>query len=237
MTKSPSLTTKAATAAKKKAGKLDLFQSNFTKLWYLLYCMLSREFVVCLPPFFISFLDEQRHRNCAVIVWLDNFLDLVIALYLASTKKVVPSPPTVSVVSVVSTLTSTWLSMNASIKSSLLTMVKSAQKLVLGSPKLSTKLPAYQINWLNYNNIRCRLVKYTKEGGRSGTIKEDLLSLLSKFCTSEIKFALVATLSKLELGIEELPVRKNKLIELFPQLILNNMFILGNSTKSAEQCI
>ncbi len=74
-----------------------------------------------------------------------------------------------------------------------------------------------------------------KDEGRSGTIKEDLLSLLSKFSTSEIKLALVATLSKLELDIEDLPVRKNKLIELFSQSTLVNIFILGNSTKSAER--
>jgi hypothetical protein len=102
---------------------------------------------------------------------------------------------------------------------------------------LSTKLSAYQINWLNYNNIRCKLVKYTKEEGRSGTIEEAFLSLLSKFLTSEIKFALVATLFKLELDIKDLPVRKNKLIEMFSQLILNNMSILGNSTKSAERYV
>jgi hypothetical protein len=95
-------------------------------------------------------------------------------------------------------------------------------------------LPAYQINWLNYNNIRYKLAKYTKEEGRSGTIKEDLLSLLSKFLTGEIKFALVATLSKLELDIKDLSVRKNKLIELFYQLILDNMSILRNSTKSSR---
>jgi hypothetical protein len=92
----------------------------------------------------------------------------------------------------------------------------------------------YLINWLNYNDIRCKLVKYTKKEGRSETIKEDLLSLLSKFSTSEIKFALVATLSKLELNIKDLPVRKNKLTELFSQLILNDISILGNSTKSAK---
>jgi hypothetical protein len=71
-----------------------------------------------------------------------------------------------------------------------------------------------------------------KEEGRSGTNKEDILSLLSKFLTSEIRLALVATLLKLELDIKDLPVRKNKLIELFSQLILDNMSTLGNSTKS-----
>jgi hypothetical protein len=98
-------------------------------------------------------------------------------------------------------------------------------------------LLAYQINWLNYNDIRCELVKYTKEEGRSGTSKEYLLSLLSKFSTSEIRLALVAALSKLDLDIENLPVRKNKLIELFSQLILDNMSILGDSTNTAEQYV
>jgi hypothetical protein len=55
MTKSPLLTTMAATAAEKKAGKLEIFQSNFTESWFLLYCMLSWEFVVCLPPLFHLF--------------------------------------------------------------------------------------------------------------------------------------------------------------------------------------
>jgi hypothetical protein len=50
MTKLTLSTTKAAAApAKTKAGKLDHFQSNFKKSWFLLYCMLSQEFVVCLP--------------------------------------------------------------------------------------------------------------------------------------------------------------------------------------------
>jgi hypothetical protein len=141
------------------------------------------------------------------------------------------------VVSVVSTLMSTLLLTKASTMSLSSTIVKFNQKLVLGSPKLSTKLPAHQNNWLNYNNIRCELVKYTKEEGRSGTIKEDLLSLLSKFSTSEIRFVLVATLSKLEPDIKDLPVRKNKLIELFSQLILDNMSILGDSAKSAERYV
>jgi hypothetical protein len=175
--------------------------------------MLSWEFVVCLPPLFISFFDKQRCHNCVVIILLDIFFDVIIAFYLASTNNVLPSSLTILVVSVASMLTSILLSTKASMTSLPSTIVKSAQKLVLRSPKLSTKLPAYQINWLNYNNIKCKLVKYTKEEGRSGTIKEDLLSLLSKFSNREIRFALVGTLSKLELDIKDPPVRKNKLIE------------------------
>ncbi len=127
-------------------------------------------------------------------------------------------------------LTSTLLSMKASMTSLSLAIIKSTWKLILGSPKISTKLPAYQINWLNYNDIRCKLVKYKKEEEGSGTIEEDLLSLLSKFLTREIKFALVAPLSKLELDIKDLPIRKNKPIELFSKLILDDMSSLGNSS-------
>ncbi len=68
-------------------------------------------------------------------------------------------------------------------------------------------------------------------------IEEDLSSLLSNFSTSEIRFALVATLAKLELDIKDLPVRKNKLIELFSQLIFGNISILVNLTKSAKRYV
>ncbi len=143
---------------------------------------------------------------------LDDFLDVMIPFYSASTKKVLSLSPIILVASAASMLISTLLSTKVSTTLLLSTIIKSAQKLVLRSPKLSTKLPAYQINWLSYKDIRRKLFKYTKEEGTSGTIKEDLLSLLSKFLPSDIRFTLVATLSKLELDIEDLSVRKNKLI-------------------------
>jgi hypothetical protein len=151
-------------------------------------------------------------------------------------KKGVPSSPTISVGSAVSTLTTTSSSSTESSTTSLLllSIVKLARQLFFWSPKLSTKLPAYRINWLSIKDIRCKLKKYSNEDKTGKKIKEDLSSLLSKFSTSEIRFALVATLAKLELDIKDLPVRKNKLIELFSQLIFDNMSILVNSTKSAK---
>jgi hypothetical protein len=113
--------------------------------------------------------------------------------------------------------------------------MKSAQQLLLGSPILSTKLPAYPINWLSIDDIRCEVKKYSNEDETGEKIKKDPSSLLSNFSTSEIRFALVATLAKLELDIEDLPVRKNKLIELFSQLIFDNMSFLVNLTKSAKR--
>ncbi len=66
MTKLPLLPTKEVAATKKKDGKIDLFQSKLTKSCFLLYCMLSWEFVVCLPPLFISFLMS----NGIAAAWL-----------------------------------------------------------------------------------------------------------------------------------------------------------------------
>jgi hypothetical protein len=113
-------------------------------------------------------------------------------------------------------------------------IVKLARQLFLGSPILSAKLPAYRINWLSIDNIRCKLKKYSNEDKIGKKIEEDLPSLLSNFSSSEIRFALAATLAKLELDIEDLPLRKNKLIELFFQVIFNNMSILENLTKTAK---
>jgi hypothetical protein len=145
----------------------------------------------------------------------------------------------ISVGSAVCMLTMTSLSSTkASTTLPLLSLiVKSARQLFLGSLILSTKLPAYRINWLSIDNIRCELKKYSNDEKTGKKIKEDLSSFLSNFSTSEIRFALVATLAKLELDIEDLPVRKNKLIELFFQLIFDEMSILVNLTKSAKRYV
>jgi hypothetical protein len=151
-------------------------------------------------------------------------------------KKGVPLSPTILVGSAASMLTTTSSSSTkASTTSlSLSLIVKSAQQLLLGSPILSTKLPAYHINWLSIDDIRCELKKYSNEDETGKKIEEDLSSLHSNFSTSEKRFALVATLAKLELDIKDLPVRKNTLIELLSQLIFNGMSILVNLTKSAK---
>ncbi len=105
----------------------------------------------------------------------------------------------------------------------------------LGCPILFAKLPAYCINWLSIDNIRCKLKKYSNEDETGKKIEEGLSSLLSNFSTSELRFTLVATLAKWELDIKDLPLRKNKLIELFSQLIFDDMSTLGNLTKTAKR--
>ncbi len=190
---------------------------------------------VCRVPssVFYLFFEEQRCCKCTAFVWLDAVFDVVMALYLVSKKKLKPLSPTILVASAASTLTSNLSPMLSLTKSSSLSIVKFARKLVLGSPKSSTKLPAYRINWLSYNNIRCKLFKFTKQD-KTLTIKEDLLSLCSNFLTSEIRFALVATVSKLERDIQDIPVKKNKLIDFFSQLIFDKVLIFGSPIKSAE---
>ncbi len=68
-------------------------------------------------------------------------------------------------------------------------------------------------------------------------IEEDVSSLLSKFAPGEIRFALVATLAKLGLDINDLPARKSKLIEVFLQLIFGEMSIMANLTKSMDRYV
>jgi hypothetical protein len=122
-----------------------------------------------------------------------------------------------------------------SLSSSLI--VKLVRQLFLGSPILSAKLPTYHINWPSINDIRFGLKKYSNEDKTGTKIKDDLSSLLSNFSTSEIRFTLVATLAKLKLDIEDLPLRKYKLIEFFPQLIFDDMSILANLTKTTKRYV
>jgi hypothetical protein len=98
-------------------------------------------------------------------------------------------------------------------------------------------LPAYLINWTSINNIRIKLKKYDHQEEEGEKLEDNLSSLLSKFSTGDLKLALVATVAKLQLDVKELPLRKNKLIELFSQLIFDEMSILVNLTKSATRYV
>ncbi len=113
----------------------------------------------------------------------------------------------------------------------------SARQLLLESPRKSAKLPAYLINWISISNIRRKLKKYGEEERTGQTIEHHLSSLLSKFPTGDIKNALVATLEKLELDVKDLPTRKNKLIEMFSQLLYDKMSIMADLTKSATRYV
>ncbi len=64
--------------------------------------------------------------------------------------------------------------------------------------------------------------------------------LLSRFTTKDIKIAFAVTLSKLDFsltGLDQFPLRKNKMIESFSQLIYDHMLIFEHSVKSAERYV
>jgi hypothetical protein len=115
--------------------------------------------------------------------------------------------------------------------------VKLTQQLFVETPRKSTKLPSHLINWLSIKDIRRELEKHNEQKVTGNKIEEDVLSLLSKFAPGEIRFALVATLAKLELDIKDLPAQKSQLIEVFLQLIFDEMSILANLTKSADRYV
>jgi hypothetical protein len=85
------------------------------------------------------------------------------------------------------------------------------------------------------------VLKYLKQEIKKSTIEEDLLNLLSQFSMIEIHNALFVIITKLDLvvstGINELPSRKQKLIELFSKLIYDHLFILDTSGKSSERYV
>ncbi len=98
-------------------------------------------------------------------------------------------------------------------------------------------LPVYLINWTSIKDVRNELRKYDHQEEVGEKLKDNVSSLLSKFSTGDLKLALVATVAKSQLDVKELPTRKNKLIEMFSQLIFDEMSILVNLTKSATRYI
>jgi hypothetical protein len=118
-----------------------------------------------------------------------------------------------------------------------LSIVKSTPQLFVENPRKSTKLASHLINWLNIKDIRCKLEKHNKQKVLGSKKEEDVSSLLSKFGPGEIRFALVVTLAKLGLDINDLPAWKSKLIEVFLQLIFDEMSIMANHTKSADRYV
>jgi hypothetical protein len=112
--------------------------------------------------------------------------------------------------------------------------VKSTRKLFVGAFAQSTKLASHLINWFRIEDIRRELEKYNEKCSK---IEDDVSLLMSKFALSELRFAVVASLAKLGLDITDLPARKNKMIEVFSQIIYDEMSIMANFTKSAKRYV
>ncbi len=231
--KSTLLTMKVAAATKKKTGRWH----RSPKFYLIVLFLLAAWDFPLPPPLFYQFLMSNLVKTWALTAWSDHVFWC--HFHLVSAKKGVPSAPTILVSSAMSMLTMSSLSSTKALMLwlSSLPIVNLAQQLFLGSPILYAKLPAYRINWLSINDIRCELKIFSNEDKTGKKIEEDLSSLLLNFSTSEIRFALVATLAKWELDIKELSLRKNKLFELFFQLIFADMSILENLTKTAKRYV
>jgi hypothetical protein len=152
--------------------------------------------------------------------------------FLVTLKKNSRLSPTKSV-SPATSIDSNWKKLLASLSTS--SFNTSARKLILDSP---IKLPVYCIEWLNYKAIRFKVKKYLKKENKTRTIEKDISYLLSKFSMIKICNALFITVGKLDIdaliGINELPQKKPKLIELFSKLIYNQMSIFNVSLKRDE---
>jgi hypothetical protein len=78
------------------------------------------------------------------------------------------------------------------------------------------------------------LEKYNEKRSK---IEDDVTLLMSKFDLSELRFAVVASLAKLGLDITVLPPRKSNMIEVFSQIIFNEMSIMVDFKKSANRYV
>ncbi len=112
--------------------------------------------------------------------------------------------------------------------------MKTTRQLFVGAFPKSTKLASHLINWFSIEDIRRELEKHNKKGSK---LEEDVSLLLSKFAVGELRFGLVASLAKLGLDITDLPAQKSKMIEVFSQIIFDEMSIMANLTKFANRYV
>jgi hypothetical protein len=156
--------------------------------------------------------------------------------FLESIKKGSPFSPTTFVGSPASTLTATSslksLEGSPSSSLSLSLIVKMTQQLFVGTFHKSTKFASHLINWFSIEDIRRELAKHNEKGSK---LEEDVSLLWFKFAVGELRFGLVASLAKLGLDITDLPARKSKMIEVFLQIIFDELSIMANLTKSANR--
>ncbi len=112
--------------------------------------------------------------------------------------------------------------------------MKSTCKLFVGAFAQSTKLASDLINWFRIEDIRRELEKYNEKCSKT---EDDVSLLMSKVTLSELQFAVVASLAKLGLDITDFPAQKSKMIEVFSQIIFDEMSIMANCTKSANRYV
>jgi hypothetical protein len=100
-----------------------------------------------------------------------------------------------------------------------------------------TKLAAYDINWFDLTSTENKCLKHTSTNNIPSTQEEQLTFLLSKYRASDIKTAFADVIGKVGKAARNafypLPLRKEKLISNFLELIYDGKSIMVDNLKDS----
>ena len=103
--------------------------------------------------------------------------------------------------------------------------------------KTDMKLAAYEIDWFNASTTIIECQKYTNIKNLPITHEGQLIFLLSKFETNDLKTAFADTIGKVgtpaRIAFYPLPFRKDKVIRSFLELIYDGRSIIVDDSKDA----
>ena len=99
------------------------------------------------------------------------------------------------------------------------------------------KLAAYDIDWFDLTSTKNKCLKHTSTNNVPSTQEEQLTFLLSKYQASDIKTAFADAIGKVgkvaRKAFYPLPLRKEKLISNFLELIYNGKSIMVDNSKDS----
>jgi hypothetical protein len=99
------------------------------------------------------------------------------------------------------------------------------------------KLAAYNIDWFDSTSTKNECLKHTSNKNLPVTQEGQLTFLLGKYQTSDIKTAFADTIGKVDTAASNifypLPLRKEKLISSFLELIYDEKSIMADNSKDS----
>ena len=99
------------------------------------------------------------------------------------------------------------------------------------------KLAAYDIDWFDSTSTKNKCLKHTSTNNVSSTQEEQLTFILSKYQASDIKTAFADAIGKVGKAARKafcpLPLRKEKLISNFLELIYDGKSIMVDNSKDS----
>jgi hypothetical protein len=146
------------------------------------------------------------------------------------------SPSLLSVVSQASSLTLTTLTLKKRLILNNDNKPKKKTQCVESKAK-EPKLAAYDIDWFDSTPTQNKCLKHTSSTNLPSTQEEQLIFLLSKYQASDIKTAFADAIGKVSRAARKvfypLPLRKEKLISNFLELIYNGKSIIVDNSKDS----